>query len=305
MRTDVPDGFTVATVGDLIISRPLSQYIPRLPGFGSAVRVLRAADVLYGNLETTIFDARSFLGAAYSWDGDWTNSSAPEVARDLKVMGFSIVSRANNHSLDWGLEGMRETSRRLDEAGIVYAGVGESRGLARAAGYLETPKARVALVSVASTFRPTTDALPAHGAAPARPGLSALHVTRIIVVPAAAMAALAQVDCETHGRHCRETPAELELFDHKYRRGAAFAYDYQMDPEDLAEIEKNIREARENADLVIVSIHSHECSVGMRRSRSAARRRKFPAKVRARGRRQWGGYLRHHRQPQSRSRGAL
>ena len=35
-----------------------------------------------------------------------------------------------------------------------------------------------------------------------------------------------------------------------------------MDPEDLAEILKNVRAARENADFVIVSIHSHECSAG-------------------------------------------
>ncbi len=35
-----------------------------------------------------------------------------------------------------------------------------------------------------------------------------------------------------------------------------------MDPEDLAEIYRSIREARENADFVIVSIHSHECSLG-------------------------------------------
>jgi poly-gamma-glutamate capsule biosynthesis protein CapA/YwtB (metallophosphatase superfamily) len=262
MQTDVPDDFTAGAVGDLIISRPLSQYAARLPGFASVLGVLRGVDVLYGNLETTVFDARYFAGAPYSWDDDWTNSSEPAVARDLKLMGFGIVSRANNHSLDWGLEGMRETNRHLDEAGIVYAGVGEDRGLARAPQYLETPKARVALVSIASTFRPTTDALPRHGAAPGRPGLSALHVTRTIVLPAAAMQALAETDCTIYRHHCHETPAKLELFEVKYRLGKTFAYDFEMDPEDLADIQKNIRSARENADLVIVSIHSHECSVG-------------------------------------------
>ncbi len=58
MQTDVPDGFTVGAVGDLIISRPLSQYAARLPGFASVLKVLRGVDVLYGNLETTVFDAR-------------------------------------------------------------------------------------------------------------------------------------------------------------------------------------------------------------------------------------------------------
>ncbi len=262
LHTDVPDGFTVGAVGDLIISRPLSQYSGRIPGFKSVLEILRGNDVLYGNLETTVFDARNFAGSPYSWDGDWTNSSVPAVARDLRAMGFALVSRANNHSLDWGFEGMRETSRLLDDAGIVHAGVGEDRGLARAPQFLETAKGRIALVSIASTYRPTTDSLPREGAAPGRPGLSALHVARTVVVPDAAMKALAQVACVTQGLHCKETPTVLELFDVNYRRGAAFGYDYAMDPEDLAEILKSIRSARESADFVIVSIHSHECSAG-------------------------------------------
>jgi poly-gamma-glutamate synthesis protein (capsule biosynthesis protein) len=118
------------------------------------------------------------------------------------------------------------------------------------------------LVSIASTFRPTTDALPPEGASPGRPGLSALHVTRTIVVPDAAMQALAKIDCLLHAHHCNETPATLDLFDMKYRRGSSFFYDYEMDSEDLAEILKNIRSARENADFVIVSIHAHECTNG-------------------------------------------
>jgi poly-gamma-glutamate capsule biosynthesis protein CapA/YwtB (metallophosphatase superfamily) len=262
LQTDVPNGFTAGAVGDLIISRPLSQYAERLPSFKSVLDILRAADVTYGNLETTIFDSRHFPGAPYSWDGDWTNSSVPAVAKDLRAMGFGMVSRANNHALDWGLEGMRETGRWLDEAGLIHAGVGEDRGLARAPQFLESSKARVALVSIASTFRPTTDALPREGAAPGRPGLSALHVTRTVIVPAAAMQALAQADCATHGRHCHSVPESLELFDVKYRRGPAFSYDYAMDAEDLAEILRNIRSARQNADFVIVSIHSHECTTG-------------------------------------------
>src|SRR5579871_4662759 len=242
LDTDVPDGFTVGAVGDLIISRPLSQYGARLPAFQSVLAVLHATDALYGNLETTIFDVRNFTGAPYSWDGDWTNSSLPAVAQDLKTMGFGIVSRANNHSLDWGLEGMRETGRRLDAAGLIHAGVGEDRGLARAPQYLETARGRVALVSIASTFRPTTDALPADGAAPGRPGLSALHVSRTIIVPDEAMKALARTACLTGRRFCKgSSPDALDLFDARYRRGSGFSYEYSMDPEDLAEILKSVR----------------------------------------------------------------
>lgn len=258
----VPDGFTVTAVGDLIISRPLRQEAARLPGFKAVLGRLKQGDVLFGNMESTIFDVRHFSGAAYSYEGDWTNSSLPAVAKDLREMGFDLVSRANNHVMDWGVEGMRETGRWLDEAGIVHAGAGESRGLARAPQYYETPMARVALVSFASTFRPTTDALPQEGAVPARPGISALHIESTVEVPADGIEKLAAIDCALHRRHCGDPPEVLDLFDKHFRRGPGFAYRYTVDPQDRAEILTAIREAKQHADLVIVSIHTHDCSVG-------------------------------------------
>ncbi len=262
LQASVPDGFVVASVGDMIISRPLSQYAARLPAFGAVVDLLKRADVTFGNLETTIFDERSFKGSPYSWDGDWTNSSVPAVARDLKAMGFAMVSRANNHALDWGLEGMRETSRWLDEAGIVHAGAGETHGLARAPQYFESAARRVGLVALASTFRPTTESLPAAGASPGRPGISALHLTPVVEVPSTAIKPLAELQCTLYGRNCGETPTEGQLFGTEYRQAAGTSYEYSMDPEDLAEIHSSIRSAQQNADFVIVSIHSHECSTG-------------------------------------------
>lgn len=262
LAAHVPDGFDVAVVGDLIISRPLAQYADRMPGFRSVLDRLQHTDATIGNLETTIFDPRAFGGAPYSWDGDWSNASLPGVARDLRSMGFSMVARANNHVLDWGLEGMRETSRWLDDAGIVYAGVGETHGLARAPQYFESRRGRVALVSIASTFRPTSESLPPSGAAPGRPGLSALHVTPVAELPPKAVGELHEVQCMLRGGPCGAAPAEGQLFGMKYRQAQRASYQHLVDGEDRAEILRAIRAAKQNADLVVVMIHSHECSQG-------------------------------------------
>ena len=262
LQAGVPDGFTAAAVGDLIISRPLSQYAETLPAFGEVLKILRGTGVTFGNLETTIFDPRGFTGAPYSWDGDWTNASLPEVARDLKSMGFSIVGRANNHSQDWGLEGMRETARWLDDAGIPYAGAGESHRRARAPAYFEGPKGRVAVVSLASTFRPTSESMPEGPSAPGRPGLSALHVQETLLAPRPAIEAFAKVQCTLYGSHCDDVPKEGSLFGTRYREADRFSYEHTMDPEDLREIYGAIRSAQQNADFVIVAIHAHECSTG-------------------------------------------
>jgi poly-gamma-glutamate synthesis protein (capsule biosynthesis protein) len=262
MRASVPDGFTAAVVGDLIISRPLSQYEGSLPGFGGVLRILRGASVTFGNLETTIFDPRTFAGAPYSWDGDWTNAAVPGVAKDLMAMGFDIVGRANNHSQDWGLDGMRETARWLDEAGIPDAGAGETHRRARAPAYVESAQGRVALVSFASTFRPTSESMPEGPSAPGRPGLSALHVQETLVAPRPAIEALAKAQCTLYGEHCEDLPKEGRLFGTRYREGDRFGYEHAMDPDDLREIYASIRAAQLNADFVIVAIHAHECSTG-------------------------------------------
>lgn len=262
MQASVPDGFSAAAVGDLIISRPLSQHAESLPGFGAVLELLQDTDVTFGNLETTIFDPRSFDGSPYSWDGDWTNASVPAVARDLKAMGFDLVGRANNHSQDWGLEGMRETARWLDDAGISHAGAGDSHRVARAPAYYESAAGRVAVVSFASTFRPNSESMPPAATAPGRPGLSALRVSETTLLPRSAVEALAKVQCTLSGAHCREIPREGRFFGSAYRQADAFAYEHAMDPDDLAEIYAAIRTAQLNADFVIAAIHAHECSTG-------------------------------------------
>src|SRR5256885_539212 len=52
LLTGIADGFTLAAVGDCIISRPLSPMLARDAGFAAVVKVLRDADAAFGNFET-------------------------------------------------------------------------------------------------------------------------------------------------------------------------------------------------------------------------------------------------------------
>ena len=93
--------FELGAVGDCIVTRPLA----RQPRFAETLAAVGGCHALYGNLETVIFDGRSFAGSAYPFASDWPLASPPAVAADLATVGFDLVSRANNHALDWGLEG--------------------------------------------------------------------------------------------------------------------------------------------------------------------------------------------------------
>jgi len=50
----------------------------------------------------------------------------PQNAQVLKALGVDCCALANNHVLDWGTAGMRETLRTLDDIGIARAGAGET-----------------------------------------------------------------------------------------------------------------------------------------------------------------------------------
>src|SRR2546425_51231 len=106
LEIGVADGFSLAAVGDCIISRPHVPMLARDSAFAAVVKILREADVAFGNFEDTAIDLRAFKGSPHSWLGDWTLIAAPEVAADLKTLGFDLLARANNHTFDWGLEGM-------------------------------------------------------------------------------------------------------------------------------------------------------------------------------------------------------
>ena len=258
LATSVADGFTVAAVGDCIMARPISQ----TPGFAPVGRLIHDADVAFGNFEGTALDASRLTAAPQAeFGGVWIIDS-PLVPKDLKTIGFDVMSRANNHALDWGVEGMRTTSRLLDEAGIVHAGVGENRAAARAARYFETGKGRVALVSIASTFMPLARSAPAVGAAPARPGVNALRTTRYALVTADELKALRKIRDEQPKGSVRvsekEPPDELELLGVHYKVGDRRGFSYVMDPVDEREILKSVRDAKQMSDFVIVTIHAHE-----------------------------------------------
>ncbi len=264
LEMSVGEGFTLAAVGDCIISRPLSQKRVSDARFDAAVKILLGSDATFGNLETTILDVRNFAGHPDSGAGDWGLTSLPAVAGDLAAMGFDLLGRANNHSLDWGIAGLRETGRWLDAAGLVYAGVGENRGLARAPQYFESEKGRIGLVSMASSYNPNSAATPARGSTAGRPGLNALRLEAFTVVPPETMSALAEIKRRidrARGRAVEsagDPPSALSLFGTEFRLGEAFAYHYEMNALDLAEILASIRLGKQHSDFLIVTIHAHE-----------------------------------------------
>ena len=145
--------FTFASVGDLMIRRPASQLAD--PKIQAVFELIRSADLAMGNMEGELANLREFDGPMSGFVG------THEVAEDLKVMGFDMVNRAQNHLLDSEIAGMFSTNSLLDGAGIIHAGSGKNLHEAAAPAFFETPKGRAALIGAHAPIWPEHNRLAA------------------------------------------------------------------------------------------------------------------------------------------------
>jgi poly-gamma-glutamate synthesis protein (capsule biosynthesis protein) len=145
----------------------------------------------------------------------------PETLDALKALGFNLLSLSNNHAFDMQATGILNTLGETERRGIVHAGIGRTLNDASAPAYLRTTKGTIALVSSASGL------IASGGMAGAdRPGVNELRIKA--------------------GDKDNEATADLP--------GAPAN---TPNAEDAERILKNIRQARQNADVVIVYQHNH------------------------------------------------
>jgi poly-gamma-glutamate synthesis protein (capsule biosynthesis protein) len=258
--------FSMALTGDSIITRRLSVY--KEPAFLNMIDLIRGADAAFTNLEMLFHDYETY---AMNDSGGTYMRADPALAKELVWAGFDLVSRANNHTGDYAVEAMRLTTKYVAAAGLVQAGVGESLPEAREPKFLETARARVALISVASTFTEHSRAGKSRGDIPARPGLNPLRFTTSYVTTADSLAKLRDALAEAGfggGRGGSGTgsgraggadaPQALNVFGTRVVAGDMPGVHTTPNKEDLDEIAGAVRSAARLADYTIVTIHSHE-----------------------------------------------
>jgi len=253
----VDDGVRFALTGDSIITRKLSVY--REPAFLGLVELIRGADAAFTNLEMLFHDYEPY---AMNESGGTYMRADPALASELAWAGFDMVSRANNHTGDYGVLGMRLTTQHVAKTGLVQAGVGESLPEAREARFLETASARVALISTASTFSDGSRAGRTRGDVPPRPGLNPLRFTTTYVLPRERLEGL-RATLKALGMRAPDSGDALTAFTARFVVGENPEIRTVPLKEDLDEIAGVVRNAARLADYTIVAFHTHE-SAGSR-----------------------------------------
>lgn len=258
-----------SATGDALMTRRLARW-----GGTAYERLLQTigdADVRFTNLETSFTSGKGYPAAG--WGGTYLTSPAGCLT-DLVEMGFNLFSRANNHAGDWGAEGVLETTRVCEAAGICHAGAGADLAEARSPAYLDLPAGKVALLAVATAEQGAGYAAGRRRAdCPGRPGVSCLRFAEFAILPPAVFEHLRALIAQT--RYGRQWQYEIDLGFRgadpegvltvggvKFRRGEAFGEAWEANTADVAEILRHVGEARRQADVVLLSFHAHEMSGG-------------------------------------------
>lgn len=112
--------------GDVNLGRTLGKLLLKgdtLYPFRKLEDTLAAYDVVFANLESPLSDQK---GETEDPHNNYVFTGPPSGAWSLRKGGVTLVSTANNHALDYGAGGLRETLSNLDTAGIGRAGSGRT-----------------------------------------------------------------------------------------------------------------------------------------------------------------------------------
>ncbi len=110
---------TILFAGDVMLGRSVmgeaidgNNY---LYPFEKVKTFLSNADITFVNLENAVIE-----NCPRQYKGSFSFCTTPEIAKGLWESGVDIVSLANNHSGNFGIEGLDETKRHLNNLGIKW-----------------------------------------------------------------------------------------------------------------------------------------------------------------------------------------
>ena len=254
----------LTATGDIFITRKLSPYTE--PAYAELWDIFQSGDIRFTNLEMLIHE---FAGHPVAESGGTYTQVDPTIVKELEWAGFNLISRANNHTLDYSVEGLRRTSELLDQAGFCHAGAGENLADARSPRYLDLNEGRVGFLSACSSFASFGRAGEQRPDLIGRPGLNPVRYKTYYVVGEEHMAQLRTVS-ESIGNEERKRYAiqngwikpdkegELILAGARFVLGERSGIYTEVDKSDLEGNVKWINDARRQSDFVVYSMHWHE-----------------------------------------------
>ena len=127
--TKATNPVTMAFVGDTDLGNT-PALAPNASTYFSNVQSALTAPIEFMNLEGTLTDGTSSKCGASS-SNCYAFRNPPSFAQIYQAAGFNVVNSANNHSHDFGSQGVIDTTAALQAAGISQAGLPGQIGIAK------------------------------------------------------------------------------------------------------------------------------------------------------------------------------
>lgn len=257
------ENITVALVGDVMLSKRLP--VSPSSGLTQVHDILHAYECRIGNLETTVHYKdegfpEAFPGGSYA-------VAEPASLNDLKWLGLNMFGTANNHSMDYGHDGLLATIKYLRKADLPFAGTGKDLADAARATYYDCKNGRVALIGITSSFHDSYLAGPQNQDLRGRPGVNPLRHTETYELDDDDYNSLSNIVEKTgvgnyHAQAVKEgyivQQSKLKIGYYQFQKGRTGVVHTAPHEGDLQRTLDGVRNAACFADLVIVSIHSHQ-----------------------------------------------
>lgn len=134
---------TIKAVGDIIPGTNFPDY--RLPRdrnqlLSQSVRThLQGSDILFGNFESSLTN-HPYSAKDISRGQTFAFRSPPNYAQLFAEVGFNVLNIANNHTMDFGIVGFKDTVKNLEAAGI------KTLGHKNQILYLEANETKIAMI---------------------------------------------------------------------------------------------------------------------------------------------------------------
>lgn len=118
----------VGLVGDIMIGRLVNDQLHAHSDhnlWGTMLSELQRHDIIIANLETALTTSNQTVPKVFNF------KSSPSHVSVLKKAHIDLVTLANNHVLDFGMQGLEDTLHALQKANIAYVGAGMNTDQAR------------------------------------------------------------------------------------------------------------------------------------------------------------------------------
>ena len=208
---------TFVATGDILTTRSLGPFADAEEDtYKSLTRLLRGADITFGNLEVCL------TRGGYPAEKLVNLRADPGLAEELAALGFDLVSIANNHTMDFGFDGLEETISSLDKAGVPTVGGGRDIHQARKPVTLQCNGNRFTHLGFSSCLPIGAEA------GVTRPGIAPIRVT---------------------------TSYEIDPATLLEQPGTVPVVRTTLSETDLLAVEQAIKRAKEESEFVIIGMH--------------------------------------------------